>query len=108
LFQTAFSLLVSLTATRISSPGTPATASFKEKLLIVLHNSLLIVLLYLWQQNILVLDEEWVGRLLDLQIFHHWRRGKKCLMFPVLKFLCQLHSMAYEFMILEYESVARK
>jgi hypothetical protein len=44
---------------------TPATATCKEKLLIALHNSLLIVLLDLLKQNILVLEEEWVGRLLD-------------------------------------------
>jgi hypothetical protein len=30
-----------------------------------LHNSLLIVLLDIWEQNILVFGEEWVGRLLD-------------------------------------------
>jgi len=66
LFQIAFLLLVSLTVTRLSSPDTPATASFKEKLLIALHNSLLIILLDLWEQNILLLDEEWVGRLLEL------------------------------------------
>jgi hypothetical protein len=61
-----FLLLVSLVATRLSSPDTPATASCKEKLLIALHNSFLIVLLDLWQQNILRLDEKWVGRLLAL------------------------------------------
>jgi len=66
LFQIAFLLLVSLTAKRISSPDTPATASCKENLLIALHDSLLIVLFDLWKQNILLLDEEWVGRLLDL------------------------------------------
>ena len=65
LFQIAFLLLVSSRAKRISSPDTPATASCKEKLLIALHNSLLIVLLDVWDQNILVFDEEWVGRLLD-------------------------------------------
>jgi hypothetical protein len=65
LFQIAFLLLVSATAKRISSPDIPATASCKEKLLIALHNSLLIVLLDMWEQNILVFDEEWVGRLLD-------------------------------------------
>ena len=64
LFQAAFLLLVSLTATRFSS-DTPATASCKE-LLIALYDSLLIVLLNLWEQNILVLDEEWAGRLLAL------------------------------------------
>ena len=66
LFQIISLLLVSLTATRLSSPDTPATASCKEKLFIALHNSLLFVLLDLWEQNILVLDEESVGRLLDL------------------------------------------
>jgi hypothetical protein len=30
-----------------------------------LHNSLLIILLDIREQNILVFDEEWVGRLLD-------------------------------------------
>ena len=84
-------LLVSLTATRLSSPDTTATASYKEKLLRSLQNSLLIGLLDLWEQNILVLDEEWVGRLLGLKISHHWRCGKKCLTFPVLKFNCQVH-----------------
>jgi hypothetical protein len=47
-------LLVSFTAKRISSPETPATVSCKEKPLIALHNSLLIVLLYIWDQNILM------------------------------------------------------
>jgi hypothetical protein len=65
LFQTALLSLVSLTAQRFSSPDTPATASCKEKLLIALHKPLLIVLLDIWEQNILVFDEEWVGRLLD-------------------------------------------
>jgi len=65
LFQIAFSLLVSLTANRISSTDTPGTATCKLKLLIALHNSLLIVLLDIWEQNILVFDAEWVGRLLD-------------------------------------------
>jgi len=58
LFQIAFLLLVSLTKKRISSPDTPATASCKEKLLIALHNSLLTGLLDIWEQNILVFDEE--------------------------------------------------
>ena len=66
LYQTAISLLVSLTATRFSSRDTPATASCKEKLLTDLYDSLLIVLLNLWEQNILLLDEEWVGRLVTL------------------------------------------
>jgi len=61
----AFLLLVSLTAKTISSPDTPATATCKEKLSIALHNSFLIVLLDIWEQNILVFDEEWIGRLLD-------------------------------------------
>ena len=39
LFHIAFLLSVSLTAKRISSPGTPTTASCKEKLLMALHNS---------------------------------------------------------------------
>jgi hypothetical protein len=82
-------------AKRISFSDTPATASFKERLLIALHNSLLIGLLDLWEQNILVLVEDWVGRLLELQISHHWRFGKKYLMFPVLKFHCQLHHYVY-------------
>jgi len=38
----------------------------KEKLLIASHNALLFVLLDLWEQNVLVLDEESVGRLMDL------------------------------------------
>jgi hypothetical protein len=58
-------LLVSLTAERISSIDTPASATCKEQLLIALHNSLLIVLLDIWEQNILVFDKEWVRRLLD-------------------------------------------
>jgi len=58
-------MLVSLAAKRISSPDTPATASCKEMLLIALHNPLLIVLLRVWEQNILVFDEDWVGYLLD-------------------------------------------
>ena len=66
LFQITFLLLVSLTAKGISSPDTPATVSCKEKLLIALHNTLVIVLLDIWEQNILVFDEEWVGHLLDL------------------------------------------
>jgi hypothetical protein len=90
----AFLLPVSFTVTRLSSPDTPAAVSSKEKLLIALHNLLLIVLLDLWEQNILVLDEEWVGSLLDLQISHYWR-GKKSLMFLVLKFHCQLHQYVY-------------
>ena len=117
LFQIAFLLLVSLTARRISSPDTPATVSCKEKLLIPLHDSLLIVLLDLWEQNILLLHEQRFGRLLDLQISHHWRCGKKRWMFPVLTFHCLLHqfsyleirhSMACEFMILRYVSVTWK
>jgi len=39
---------------RISSTDTPATATCKERLLIALHNSLLIVLLDIWEQNVLV------------------------------------------------------
>jgi len=77
LFQIDFLLLVSLTATRFSSPDTAATALRKEKLLIALQDSLLIVLLDLWEQNILLLDEEWVGLLLDLKISHHWHCLKK-------------------------------
>ena len=65
LFQIALLMLVSLTAKTISSIDTPATATCKEKLLIALLNSLVIVLLDIWEQNILVLDEEWIGRLLD-------------------------------------------
>jgi hypothetical protein len=65
LFQIAFLLLVSLTAKRISPPETPATASYKEKLLIALHNSFLIVLFDVWEQNILVFNEECVGLLLN-------------------------------------------
>jgi len=69
-FQIAFLLLVSLTAKTISSPDTPATPSCKEKRLIFLHNSLFIGLLYIWEQNILVFDEECVGHLLDLPIIN--------------------------------------
>ena len=58
-------LPVSLTAIRFSSPDIPATASCKQTLLRSLHNSLSIGLLDLWEKNILMLDEEWVGRLLD-------------------------------------------
>ena len=58
LFQVAILLLAYLTATRLSSLDIPATASSKEKLLVALHNSLLIVLLDLWEQNILLLHEE--------------------------------------------------
>ena len=65
LFQIAFLLLISLTAKTITSTDTPATPTCKEKLLIALHNSLLIVLLDIWEQNILVFDDEWVGRLLE-------------------------------------------
>ena len=57
--------MVSLTAKRISSPDTLATDSCIEKLLMAFHISLLIVFLDIWEQNILVFDEEWVGRLLD-------------------------------------------
>jgi len=57
--------VVSLTAKTISSTDTPATGTCKEKLLIPLHNSLWIVLLDIWEQNILVFDEEWVRHLLD-------------------------------------------
>jgi len=66
LFQIAFILPVSLTAKSISSPDTPAIASYKENLLMALHKSLLIVFLYIWEQSILVFDEEWFGRLLDV------------------------------------------
>ena len=65
LFQIAFSLLVSLTAKRISSTDIPATATCKEKLLTALQNSLLFVLFDIRKQNILMFDEEWVGRLPD-------------------------------------------
>jgi len=64
-FQKASLLLVSWRAKTISSTDSPATTPCKEKLLIALHSSLLIVLLGIWEQNILVFDEEWVGRLLD-------------------------------------------
>ena len=58
LFQIALLLLVSLTTKTVSSTDTPATATCMEKLLIALHKSLLIVLLDIWEQNILVFDEE--------------------------------------------------
>jgi len=64
LFQIGFLLLVSLTAKRTSSTDILATAACKEKLLIALHNSLLVVLLDISEKNILVFDEEWVGHLL--------------------------------------------
>jgi len=69
LFQIAFLLLISLTAKTITSTDTPATPTCKEKLLIALHNSLLIVLLDIWEQNILLFDEEQVGSLLDFPTF---------------------------------------
>ena len=56
--------MVSLTPKTISSPDTPTTASYKKPL-VILHNSLLIVLYYIWEQNISVFYEECVGRLLD-------------------------------------------
>ena len=117
LFQTAFLLLLSLTATRFSSRDTPATASCKEKLLIALCDSLLIVLLNLWEQNILLLDEEWVGRLLALWIFHHWlvernvwcSRSWNFIAISISTFISRfVHSMACDFMILECESVTGK
>jgi hypothetical protein len=66
LFQVAFLLLGSLTAKTTSSTDTPTTATCKEKMLIALHSSLLIVLLDICEQYILVFYEEWVGLLLDL------------------------------------------
>jgi hypothetical protein len=59
LFKVAVLQLLVLTAVRCSSLGTPATASCKDKLLIALHNSLLIALLDLWQQNVFLLLEEY-------------------------------------------------
>jgi hypothetical protein len=70
-------MMLSLRATRLSSLNTPATDSCKEKLLIAMHISILIALLDQWEQNILVLDEEWVEHLMEF--FHHWHCGKKCL-----------------------------
>jgi len=64
LFQIAFLLLASLTAKRISSPDTPGAAACKEKLLVALHNSLLIVLLDIWEQSVVVFGGEWGGLLL--------------------------------------------
>jgi len=78
LLQIAFVFLVSLRAKRISSPDTPATASCKEKLLIALHNSLLIVLLDVWEQNILVFVEEWVRSLLDVPTIVVVERNVRC------------------------------
>jgi len=52
---------------------TPTTASCKEKLLIALHNSLLIDLLDIWEQNILVFAEERVERLLDFPPLASWK-----------------------------------
>ena len=49
----------------MSSSDIPATATCKEKLLIALHNSLLIVLFEIWEQNILGFAEECVGCMLD-------------------------------------------
>jgi hypothetical protein len=60
LFRIAFLFLVSLTAKKISSADTPTTVSCKAKLVIALHNTLSIVLLDIWEQNILVFGEEWV------------------------------------------------
>ena len=85
-------MLVYLTAKRISATDTPATATCKEKLLIALHNSLLIILLDIWERNILVFDEEWVGRPI---LPDHSRFGKERLMFPILKCHCQLHQYVY-------------
>ena len=78
LFQIAFLLLVSLKAKKIFSPDTTATAPCKEKLLIALHNSLLIELLNICEQNILVFDEEWVGRLLDFPTIDVVERNVWC------------------------------
>jgi hypothetical protein len=39
----------------------------------------------MWEQNILVFDEEWVGR---LGLPDHSRFGKERLMFPILKCHC--------------------
>jgi hypothetical protein len=64
-FQIAFFIADFFDSEKIYSPDTPATVSCKEKLLMVVPNSLLIVLLDIWGQNILVFSEEWVGRLLD-------------------------------------------
>ena len=55
-----------------------------------MHNSLLILLLDTWEQNILVFDEEWVGRLLDFPTFGIVERN---LMFPIVIFHCQLQSV---------------
>jgi hypothetical protein len=60
------SLFIAGFCDRDKAPDTPVTVSCKEKLSIASHNSLLIVLLDLCEQNVLVLDEEWVGRLLGL------------------------------------------
>jgi hypothetical protein len=52
-----------------------------------LHNSLL-----LWQQNILVFDEEWVRRLLDFPTTGVVERN---VWFPILQFHGQLHQYVY-------------
>jgi hypothetical protein len=113
LFQTNILLAVALTAKRIS-PYTLATATCKEKLLIPLHNSLLIIFLDLWEQNISVFNEEWVGHLID---FLTIGVVGKILVFPILIFHCQLHRYVFleirpihecEFMILDYVFLTRK
>ena len=111
LFQRTFLLLVSLTVKRISSPDTPATAYYKEKLLTALHNSLLIGLLDIWEQNILVFDEEWVGRLLDFPPIGVVERNFWCsrslnfITSSISKLILRfVQSTACEFMILEYVS----
>jgi hypothetical protein len=115
LFQIVFLLLVYLRAKRISSPDTPATATCKEKLLIALHNSLLLVLLDIWEQNILVFDEDWVGRLLDFPTIGVVERKVWCsrcwnfIVSSISTFILRfVQAMVCEFMILEYVSLRGK
>jgi hypothetical protein len=68
LFGNLFFLVQSsrFAALRCSFLDTPATASCKDKLLIALHNLLLIVLLDLWQQNVFLLLKKCDWRVLQL------------------------------------------
>ena len=91
LFQIAFILLIYLTAKRFSS-YTPATASCKEILLVALHDLLLMGLLDIWEQKFWCWMRNWSGICWTSQ---HWRCEKKYLMFPSLKFHCQLYQYVY-------------
>ena len=115
LFQVTFLLLDSLKAKKISSTETPATATCKEKLFIAFHNSLLIVLLDIWDHNILVFDEEWVGRLLDFPTTGVVERNVSCcrswnaIAISISTFILRfVQSTACKFMIFQYVSVIGK